>query len=742
MHDSWNKPRSVEQDAVSGFGIDVRDFGSVKGDNFRDTLDRAVRSAYIETGAPDDQKGPGVSVLIPGGAYRMGNTTLNFPGSYPKYTPGLRGLGDPGCVTLLWENTLQGPWISTGDEIPDRGIENATLFQTFQNIELRAWGGVSAYGGIKSRFGILQRFSDIYVRGLTDRNQPWDAGIGFDFRHSAIEASNHQHLRLERCYSNFNQIGYWFGEATWSATLLDVHANGAAVAGAMYDAGAVVAWIGGCTQSAPANPSSVHWMAGTKQAIHQTGASRTDGMPSGVGGTMGASSGQFTTITGLSGLTGYEHGQSTSHEGMWLEARRTSAPWTNDDRVSGLYKIYKVLSPTSCVIRKAVNPQPGASITWQVRCALGGYNVTLNGIYHEGDVHALISLGPDVNTSSRFKVTGCETGNIESTIDAVGVTGMIHCEGTAAGGSANARLRRVSSYNTDQRITSVDTDSFSRAGLRAAMVNPSAQPTALWDAMPRATRYNSALKERGFVFAVDARKSASIVRSGNNITSWSDFISSNVGARLNTGVAPQYIALDSALGTPAVRLTGAATRALVGALTWSLTSLFTAGRDIEPTVIMIARLADTVQCPLNRRVRLHAVASDFSINVHWNDGQFAADSVRTMFYKPPGAGVTGSLLAVDTLPHVIVSSAHCAGRTSAGAGSDVTPWLGALTSYGFAPFGFVGGESCSLSVGDPSNDGVVGDLIVSHIAVAPFGITDEERGYFIDLARSEFNVGE
>jgi len=746
VHNPWNRRAYSTGGAVSGFGIDVRDFGSTSGSNFRDTLDKAVQAAYIESGDNDGSLGCAIGVVIPSGRYSMGDTTLSYPGSYPKYTPGLIGVGGVGSVILEWTNTVQGPWISTGSEDPEEGIANASLNQVFQNLELRCEGGVSRYGGIKSRFGIMQRFTDVLVRGLSERNQRWDTGTAFDFRSSSVEGSNHQHLRLERCYSHYNQIGYWFGESTWAATLLDVHANGSTVAGALYESGAVVTWTGGNTQCGPSSVESTHWNAGTRQAVHCSGANVTAGLPSGASGSMGAASGQFVTVTGLANLLGYAIGNSSTHKGMWLEVTRNDAPYTEDDRVSGLYRIEQVLNASSCIIRKGANPQPGESITWQVRGGGGGYNLTYNGgIYHEGGAYALWSFGPDILSSSKVHITGCETSNSDVAVEATGVGGTIQIETTASGGSLSGWLHRTTSFATDQRITEISMDSYSRPGVRARVVSSGTEnrPTIMWDTCPRSNRYNTALRERGFIFACDARNAGSLTLDGTDVEAWGDFLSGVAGAPLNPAVFPQYVANDSGLGTPAVRLTGAATRALCGAMTWGLTSLFDEGAAIEPTVMMIARLPNTTVSAGNRRARLLGVASDFSVNLHWNDVQFADGSATVMFYSPgSGGGVTSSLFAADTNPHIVIGTAHCGGRGSAGGASDKVAYAAAQTSYGYAPFGFVGGETATLSIGDPSNDDLIGDLIVGHIAVAPFGITDEERAYFIDLARNEFNVSE
>lgn len=714
MHNPWNRVAYSTQGAVSGFGIDVRDFGSIAGDNFRDTLERALWSAYIETGAPDDGGSGAISVVVPSGRYEMGDTTLNFRGSYPKYTPGLVGLGGVGSVVLIWQNTIKGPWISTGTESPELGVNAATYNQVFQNIELRPHGGVSAYGGIKSRFGIMQRFTDVLVRGLATSDQPWDAGTAFDLRSPSYGNANHQHLRLERCYSHFCQIGYWFGEATWACTALDVHANASMLAGAIYEGGSVVTWTGGNTQSGPGDPNWHHWNAGTKQAVHCSGAMRTDGLPSGAGAWMESPVGQFTRVRGLSGLTGYRSGHSSTHKGLWFEARRMAAPFTNNDRLSGLYRIHEVISDSECIIRKASNPQPNEPITWQVRGGGGAINTAHSGIYHEGGTYTMWSLGPDLSGSSRVKIFSNEANNAESVVEATGVTGRIHVETTTASGGKDCVLRRVNSYLTDQRVTSVDMDSYSRHGVQAAAVGGSERrPAGVWDSTPRAPRYNAALRERGFVFAFDARKPGS------------DFLG---------GIHGTYVGLEEPVIDPVFQRP----MQYAESAEWDITSLFEAGKVIEPTVIMIGRLPDTEPSTTNRMLRLQG-GPDFSLDLHWNDQAFAgAGSCVGVYSTGLGTYSTPLLFPVDTKPHVMVATAHCGGNVAAGGGSDVVSFAPAVTSYGYAPLGFVGGQSCKLQLGQ----GADGQLIAVHIAVAPFGITDEERAYFIELARSEWNIEE
>lgn len=746
LHNSWNEPGGNGTGAVSGLGIDVRDFGSVLGSNFRDTLDRAIRCAYAESGAPENGNSGVTRVVLPGGPkYSMGDKTLVFPGSGPKYTPGLASLAGTGSAVLEWTNTVQGPWISTGSETPGGAATDATLMQTFQDLELRCEGGVSKYGGIKSRNGFMQRFSDVLVRGLSTTDQPWDAGIGFDFRNAVGGYTNHQHLRLERCVSAYNEIGYWFGETLWACTAIDLHANGCSVIGAMYEGGAVVTWVGGNTQCGAMATNNPHWNAGTQQAVHCSGATVTAGLPSGVGASMGSASGQFTVMTGMSGLLGYSVLHNATHKGLWLETRRTSNPWANTDRYSGLYRIHEVISDSSCVIRKGSNHSPLASgLTWQVRGGGGGYNLTLGGIYHEGGAYALASLGPDLGTSSRVDVHGSEANNCEVVVESTGMSGQIDARRVWAPGGKTAILRRTSNFTTDARINSVDMDSYSRPGVQAAYVSSGTdgRATRVWDAAPRASRYNSALRERGFVFACDARQSATIGRASLNVSTWSDFIGSTSGTRINSGISPQYVAADAASGTPAIRITGANAANLVGALQWNLASLFTSGQAVEPTLIVIGRLLDTTPSTSQRLCRLVSGVT-FSMDVHWNDTNTpgAANSVG-LYSTQIGARTTSSLFTADALPHVMVAAAHCGGRSGLGGGSDVVPFNVAEFAPGFAPFGFTGGASCSLSAGEFVTAGTTGDLILYHLAVAPFGITDEERAYFVDLAKNEFNIAE
>jgi hypothetical protein len=685
------------------------------------------------------------NVEIPTGKFAMGDTTLFFPGSCPKYTPGLKGLGGIGSVVLEWENTIQGPWISTGSEVPGAGALNATLYQSFENLELRARGGVSKYGGFRSRFGLMQSLTDVMTRGLIYTDQPWDAGVGFDFRLSSVASSNHQHLRLTRCYSNYNCIGYWFGEATWSVTAVDVHANGCTVAPAMYEQAAVVSWWGGNTQCGASAPHLPYWFAGTQPAVHCSGANYTTGLPSGAGASMGAASGQFTVVTGLFNMLGYLSMHDTTHKGMWLEVRLTSGAHANEEVYSGLYRIHEVLGDDSCIIRKGSNHAPiVGGLTYQVRGSGGGVNITVNGVYQEGGAYALASLGPDIITSSRFTIQGCEGNNAETLFEATGTSGTLRALNTFIPGGKSGVLRRCySSFLTDSRVADVDMDSASRPGVQCMNAEPGDnRQSRVWDAGPRLTRYNSALKERGFTFICDARKPGSIVRSGDNVSSWVDFVGSIAGARVNAAVSPQYVANDAALGCAAIRFTGGTAANLVGAMEWNLASKFTAGKYYDPTLIVIGRLPDTTPSTTNRMCRFTS-GFTFSLETRWNDNALITPSSCASVYSTvAGALYTTSLFPSDTSPHVIVSTSHCGGRAAAGGGSDVVDFAVAGASYGAGSFGFVGGAAANIEVGKFVNTGTVGDLFVSHIAFAPFGITDDERAAFVDMARNEFSIPE
>ena len=755
LADSWLSPSiaraayvsAVEQRAAKvfdGTGVWVQDYvpggGALTNANFDAALRAAITAAYALCGAPDNGTQGGCNVYIPRGKWSV-NSTVHFPGSLPFYTPGLIGEGEPGSVILEFPQNVY-PWIDIGTINPSEPNQLLcyAVQQTIKNIELRPVGGVASRGGVRVNLSIFSSFVDVRVRGLsgvTGTAPKWNECIGFDFQQPPA-SSNIQHMRLLRCHADLCLIGYRFGETIWACTATDLHANGCLVAPAMYESGAVVSWIGGNTQCGPAGIAGNMWWEGTPQAVHCSGALYTTGLPSGTGATLSAPTSGLCTLTGLTGLSGYRFNHSVTHKGCWIELINPSPP--SPDLASGLYRIEEVLSATSCTIRKG-NGTGGSGLNYQVRGGGGSYNLFLNGIYHEGGAYALASFGPDWIGASRLNIQSTEANNCAVVLEQTNSQGYSTIRNTFAPGGLYAKLRHANYADIDGDISLIDADTTSLACLVAR------KNKEVWDARPRQSRYNRALIERGAVFAVDARKASTIV-GGASPTTWTDFIGSVVGTRLNAGVAPAYVASDAALGAPAIRLVGGASGTAIGGFQWDLSGRLRAKAGC--TVIVVGRLPDTTVGTSHRMIGLRNTgAGDFHLMSQWNDGVYfpAGGNYASIYSADIGGSATAVIsgdantLAQAQLATSLMGKPTGAGFTSCGAGaSDTVDYAHNANFGGYGVYEPLFTPNAPILYAPWYIAGTIGDLYVSHIAMFDRGVTFQESQQLIDLIRNEFNV--
>lgn len=732
-------------------GVQVEDYGSIVGSNFADTIRAAIVGAYNESGAPDHSaNNPGaVNVLLPRGQFRCGNTPLFFPGNYPKYTPGL--IGVPGGTGLAWEPDLNGPMISCGSEIEGASFANATLYQAFENIELRSVSGIMRKGGFKSRFGIHQRLTDVLVRGLNEPGQHWRDGIAFDFQISNVSDAdrNHQHPRLFGCRANFCQTGFIFTGSVWSASLYECHANANLLAGAVYDS-SVVSWIGGNTQgNGGLGYSTDHWCSGTRTADHNTGWDYIEGLPSGVGATLSVRGGpgnQFCTLGGLANMKGY-YGSTgaATHRNLWVEIIDDN-PVGPFDLVTGLYKIEAVNSAGEVVIRKGSLHVARTGLRYQVRGGRGGNRITIShAIYHEGHVYALGSLGADLHSESAYEFHSVESNNVDYVVDAVDVAAVkVTQTKNLVGGTKVARIQKTKSFETDVPLNMIQTDSWSRNGLVGRTEGFAGYRGYVMDSKPRAVSYNTILRERGAIAIYDAKAPASIIRSGANVSQWRNLAHASIGhlGLVTPGSYPQYVANDPGLGGPAIRIVGGASAAAVSSMVTDITGLMPSQRH-GMTVLAVAR---TPNADVSAARRIKAWYSNwagdgYEIFLAYNDAGWNPNPGVYAHAHSPQVGFTTPILApADALPHWSYATTCLSGAESGGGGSELG-YHASLSQHGAYEEGIAPGVTVNLDV-CVYDLGIMADLYISHIAVFARGITVGERDSLMDAARFRWPLPE
>jgi hypothetical protein len=698
--------------------------------NFEAAFRAALAAAAAACGIPEnggDQRG-GACVYVPPGTWPMANGIF-INADFPRYAPSIIGMGSAGSVALEFSREADFPGISIGYYANGERHNTLTNSVVLQNLRIQFPGGANPRGGIRARSTWRLTMRDVIVRGVAQNaysltDTPWHEAVGFDFRDNNVGEvlapdfdKNHQHLYLERCNAMYCTIGIWFGTAVWSVTAIDCDPNGC-VYPVLYEA-AVVGWFGGNVQGGLSSSSR-----------HRSGAMYTTGLPSGSGASITAVADGKSTVTGLAAMLGYRGSPSAvTYKDSWIVLNQH------------IYIIADVLGPTSCTVYRDVGyaHDDGAArtdLTYEVRGCSGGNNVILTGgIYQEGSSRYYLHLGADLYTNSQWVIESVQTKVTDAVVCATGCSGTINVRSVREQGSLkHAVLNQVCSFVTDQgTIDKIDTDDYSRSGIIArAPALFAGMQSHVWDARPRSMRYNSALLERGAI-VFDARKTNTIVRTGTDITSWTDLAGLSTLTRITPENAPQFIAMDAGMGAPAVQLLGAPN----AGLSCDIGSRFPAG-SCMPTLMVVARISEAVQSVGTRRIVLDA-PGHLQAYIGFDDSSHSSSrDLYAYYWTDVTAGTAPDLVESDTNAHWLFTGI-VSGRESLGAGSDALAYRAIASHHGAFRVGPTFPLSLVLSLFTAYGYSP-GDIIVSHVAVLPRGITDAEREHYRDLAINEFNI--
>jgi hypothetical protein len=647
---------------------------------------------------------------------------------FPRYAPSIIGMGSAGSVALEFSRDADFPGISIGYYANGDRHNTLTNSVVLQNLRIQFPGGASPRGGIRARSTWHCTLRDVIVRGVSQNaysitDTPWHEAVGFDFRDNNVGEvlapdfdRNHQHLYIERCNAMYCTIGIWFGTAVWSVTAIDCDPNGCTYP-VLYES-AVVGWFGGNVQGGLSSGSR-----------HRSGAMYTTGLPSGSGASITAVVGGKSTVTGLAAMLGYRGAPShVTYKDSWIVLNQH------------IYIIAEVLSATSCTVYRDVGytHDDGAARTglaYQVRGCSGGNSVILTGgIYQEGSSRYYLHVGADLATNSAWVIDSVQTKITDAVVCATGCSGTITVRCTRElGALKHAVLNQVRSFVTDSTIDRIDTDDYSRSGViaRAPALFANVQSYA-WDARPRGIRYNSALLERGAI-VFDARKTSTIVRTGTDVTSWTDLAGLSTLTRVTPANAPQFIAMDVGMGAPAVQLLGNPNAGLSG----DLGARFPAG-PCMPTLMVVARISEAVQTVGTRRIVLDA-PGHLQAYIGFDDSSHSnSRDLYAYYWTDVAGGLAPDLVDSDTNAHWLFTGI-VSGQESIGAGSDVVPYKAIANQHGAFRVGPTFPMSLVLTL-FTAYGFTPGDIIVSHVAVFPRGITDAEREHYRDLAINEFNI--
>lgn len=758
-------------------GIDIRDFGSIVGSNFDTTIRLAITGAYQASGPAESFSGAqgAYNIYIPAGVFQL-NNNIHFRGadltgtqSY-WFTPGLIG-AERNATFLYWPSSMTASCISTGDQVANGGLLNYTYNQVFKNLNIRFTGGFSlAEAGFKSRSSLHQNLEDISVRGmwLSSNTQNWASGIGFDFRsNTPAPDSLHQHLRLTRCHSNFNQVGIWVDQC-WSLTMRDCDVDGCAYP--FWLGGAVVGtWTGGTAQSNATAPSTQHWTAGTKTPMFSTAPMFTGSSNRGGTGAILSATGSdgFTcTLSNLSSsmILGV-NGAASSEIFNWVEL--TDPTPANPDRISGVYTVERVLSQTQILIRKGSDHAQRTNLSYRFLSSKGGNNFKwTGGIYHEGSGYeVLLTAETEGNggSSSNYTLEHVETNNLTRIASIGRNQGKITIKSVNAGNggmTGSIKARGCSGQiDTDTSIANIDVDYITRAGLtaRAAEVGSGGrQIGGIWNVSGKSQRLNSYLRERGVFEIWDMRMTNYVTTSGGTgLTQWTGLINNTALTPIVGGQNPTYYAYDAGFGTPAVDVYHDGTNPH-GLQVASPSSRGFPDWFTGATIVAVGRLPDSSSLAVaGGRRRIDFQLTDtvdgnkfIQSIIFFNDAQFQAVSGTYGFFNASHhfqgdtAGSSAVLAPPDTNAHVIVNTTGRS-NTGAGCGGDQAEFK-TSTAFGFNSCPEFQREKTTFAFSAARDLGGTDrpHLLLAYLAILPYGVTEQEMRDIILLAQNEFNIPE
>ncbi len=724
--------------------VDIRDFtpdGNVRDVDVVELIEKARAAAYAEIGP--EQTGS-LNVYVPAGFFVVPTgKTLYFPGTgVNNFTPGLVGAGatqtifrvqpvpDNGTIANTPFLTLGGP----GDDNIDY-----TSSQLIQGFTILAAGGSQFGTGIRTTLSILPAYIDVTVQGFS-RAGAWNAPCtGFEFLRPFFGTANHQHIYMERCQANYNQVGYRF----YSCAVTQVEkcgAHGSSWIDILWD-GTQLAWIGGDLQNG-GNSDPNLWWGNSDIAPKSTDFRWTTGLQSGTGASLSTQSNKLSTVTGLSGLTAQSIGN-------WLQL--TDNTPGSPDKITGVYYIDSILTSTSCKIRKGSNHSAKGSLTWQVCGAQGGNFITFSGQpYDEAPKLADFGIYRDNQSSSYYNIQDGIYANVTYVVEAAG-TGSVTSGDVTYGGTSPIRAQQTIEVKTQRALELISVDDYTYPGTVSRYVsNPDQHQAGIRDSSGgRSKRVRNLVQEvgGGAMEAWDARLTTTINTSGANVQSWTGYINGTVLTPTNGGVFPQLVASDPRFSGPCVKSVGSATPALVA----SLNGVIPANKTpqdfpFQATVFALVRLTSTsVNDGLGNGNRMIGIQSSAGVGrwtmIQFNDGVYQANGNYGSAYgsvvgaAPQIFSTSKFETSLNTNPHAYVSSTSARNNIRISSDNYGNNWIqGAAAVVDGHPVN----TSLNVTFAESAGSQPVGSIRVAFWAIFPRALTEPEQIQLIDAARAEW----
>lgn len=716
-------------DAIQSAGLarpkmDVRDFvtGALNDDNIDDAIEAAKAQAHVELGASVAVNALpwAYDVFVPAGRYVL-SARHDFPGTgVGKPTPGLVCEGSN--KTIFVTNSDAGEWCFTfGDST--YSLTSSAYQLNVGGFTLMGNGASAARSGLQFFATYRALVQDVTVFGF-DSTQTFDKGWGFHFAENGSE--NHQHLILRRCRAQETMVGFYM-QSCWGGAAEHCYSHGNAFFNVVFDnSNNGFVWHGGEGQRSGI-PSSAVWHSGRVDSNVVTGWSRTSGLGSGSGATCGAASAGLCTVTGLSGLN------LALDRGRWLELIPTGATDANKTTVKGLYKIERVLSATSCIVRKGSNHTSQGSCDWQIRGNAGGNNVTFQGGFYDEGSNKKSTFGfyRDEVGSSRYAVRDCESNNTTYAIETDGV-GSLVVENLAT--NSPISLRKTGSAKIDMPFSAIHFDDYSYPGL---VCRHNTQQNSLGGALRdsgggRARGMRSLVKELGAAEGWDAELDASFTLATLNVNAWAGFINNRSMTFVNAAAKPQYVAADGQLGKCVQITGGTGDRGMTATLLAASLPTF----RYTGSLFAVLRLGSAADHTAGGIRRIDALDGSFQVFLGLNDDGLNLDPWYGGVYTGTIAQADLGATAADTNAHAMcVSLSGDADNVGVRLSMDFqgSEWTGGQSPINTDPSYVVGGD-ITVNIA-PQYGTNTDEFFIAFLAYFPRALTEAEHRQLIDTAR-------
>jgi hypothetical protein len=727
--------------------VDLRRFapGGVLTDaNIDDAIDAAITAAMLLVGP--GFRGPAPIIRCPAGIW-----TLSRPHVFPAWT----GTSHNQCVIGFRGESMNETIFLVSSDVTGTPV---FTFGTGSTADVNPWtmylrvGGFSIIAtteddcirtGIRVYCAVNPIIFDVRVRGLTHANAKYDQGRGIEIlpaTGAGVEI-NSQFVAILNSDFTACMTGIYV-RLSYPVLIDNTHSQASHFENCIFDGCMVEMRNGGVQFAGDLTAWPDRWYGRRNMPGVVTGFSRTAGLASGTGATCGAMvAGNVCLVTGLTGANLH----TQIDRGRWLELTPAGAS-ANELKVRGVYKIDSVVSATSCYVRKGSNHTSQGSLTWQVREAMAGSEMTFDNLYDEGHRVATYGFYRDNLGTGAYVIKRPMSISFDHVVEADGAY-RVRVEAPIYANSPPkiARLRMVKEAHVDATMARIDTDDFSYPGLvcRSAwqrqllglIGSDQRQPVAMRDSGGgNAVRLLTAFEELGFVEWWYALRTASINIVGAEARSWTGL---NKGSILTPTVGvlyPTYTPDDPLFGGPCITCV-AGTHLTGRGFSGSIAAAHLPTTPYLCTIFTIARMESATPSGGSEMCRVQVSTADANQFVAFNDALWTSG----VYGMNEGTGIGNSLTpltpAMDVDPHAYVFGRHPDGANviSTDHGEDYR-YHNAATALSAS---HTLGANLGVQIGGPTATYSHRGFRVVCVAVKAGPLSQAEHRKLIDLARNE-----